>query len=104
MRDTLRLHGGLCSPGRWKKEVRELADGAKWYWLRREMKKAIVEFVGSEKDSTGEWLAGHLDRELFREAEEGLLVGIRYPGQSTLGTGATGGPELQLGGGACGVR
>ena len=30
--------GGLCSPGRWRKEVRELADGANWYWLRREMK------------------------------------------------------------------
>ena len=37
--------GGLCSPGRWRKEVRELADGANWYWLRREKKKAILEFV-----------------------------------------------------------
>ena len=22
--------GGLCSPGRWRKETRELADGANW--------------------------------------------------------------------------
>ena len=59
--------GGLCLPGRWRKEVRELADGANWYWLRREMKKAILEFVGLEKElepsgwpldkkPTGEWL------------------------------------------------
>ena len=42
--------GGLCSPGRWQKQVRELADGANWYWLRRELKRAILDFVGSEKE------------------------------------------------------
>ena len=33
--------GYVHLPGRWKKEVREPADGANWYWL---------EFVGSEKE------------------------------------------------------
>ena len=51
--------GRLCSPGRWKKEARKLADGAGWYWLRREMKKVILDFVGSEKE---------LEREAFRMA------------------------------------
>ena len=54
--------GGLCLPGRWRKEVRELADGANWYWLRREMKKTILEFVGSEKE---------LELEAFRMASGG---------------------------------
>ena len=67
MRDTGRLQnfhdgGGLCSPGRWRKEVRELADGANWCWLRKEMKKAILEFVGSEKE---------LELEAFRMASGG---------------------------------
>ena len=51
--------GGLCSPGGWRKEFRELADGANWCWLRKEMKKAILEFVGSEKE---------LELEAFRMA------------------------------------
>ena len=54
--------GGLCSPGRWRKETRELADGANWYWLRREMKNTILEFVGSEKE---------LELEAFRMASGG---------------------------------
>ena len=54
--------GGLCSPDRWRKEVRELADGANRYWLRREMKKTILEFVGSEKE---------LELEAFRMASGG---------------------------------
>ena len=51
--------GHVHRPGRWRKEVRELADGANWYWLRREMKKAILDFVGSEKE---------LELEAFRMA------------------------------------
>ena len=53
--------GGLCSPGRWRKETRELADGANWYWLRQEM-NTILEFVGSEKE---------LELEAFRMASGG---------------------------------
>ena len=45
----------------WKmeEEARKLADGAGWYWLRREMKKVILDCVGSEKE---------LEREAFRMA------------------------------------
>ena len=45
-----------------QEESPELADGANWYWLRREMKKAILEFVGSEKE---------LELEAFRMASGG---------------------------------
>ena len=45
-----------------EKEVRELADGASWYWLRREMKKAILDFFGSDKE---------LELEAFRMASGG---------------------------------
>ena len=31
------------------KEARKLGYGASWYWLRRELKRAILQFVGSEK-------------------------------------------------------
>ena len=56
--------GGLCSPVRWRKQVRELADGANanWYWLRREPKRAILDFIGSEKE---------LEMEAFRMASGG---------------------------------
>ena len=46
----------------WKKEARKLADGAGWCWLRREMKKVILDFVGSEME---------LEREAFRMTSGG---------------------------------
>ena len=47
---------------RWRKQVRELADGANWYWLRRELKRALLDFVGSEKE---------VEMEAFRMASGG---------------------------------
>ena len=60
--------------------------------------------------------AGNLDREFLQKAEEGLPLRIRYPLPRTLHVFEQlrwpldnqpwdkVGPELQLGGGACGVR
>ena len=58
--------GGLCSSRRWKKEAWKLADGAGWYWQRRELKRVILEFVGSEKE---------LEREAFCMASGGEANG-----------------------------
>ena len=40
-----------------KERSLEASGWASWYWLRRELKRAILEFVGSEKE---------LEREAFR--------------------------------------
>ena len=42
--------GGPCSPERWPHDRRRSADGAGWYWLRRELKKLVPNYVGTERD------------------------------------------------------
>ena len=59
---TSTMVGGYAHLADGEKETRELADGANWYWLRREMKNTILEFVGSEKE---------LEVEAFRMASGG---------------------------------
>ena len=47
--------GGCSRVSRW----------GNWYWLRRELKRAILHFVGSEKE---------LEMEAFRMASVGMLT------------------------------
>ena len=46
--------GGLCSPGRWPHDRRELAEGRNWDWLRQSLFKAVLDFAGGPKPSV--WL------------------------------------------------
>ena len=43
--------GGLCSPGRWPRDRRELAEGRNWDWLRRSLFKTVSDFAGGPCDA-----------------------------------------------------
>ena len=54
--------GGLCSPGRWPPERRNLADDDSWSWLRDRLFEKAARRAGSVEE---------LEREVFRMAAGG---------------------------------
>ena len=42
--------GGLCSPGRWPHDARELADGDNWTWLREALLRTVADYAGGVRE------------------------------------------------------
>ena len=64
--------GGLCSPGRWPPDRRNLADSDSWSWLRTKLFEKAARRAGSVDE---------LEREVFRVAaggEEGCRLGDQH--------------------------